>query len=67
MGVAFCKRLRISIHAPRTGSDVAQLGKTYAIQIISIHAPRTGSDESAMDKLLAKTISIHAPRTGSDK
>ena len=55
----------ISIHAPRTGSDMARHGK-MAKQGISIHAPRTGSDALATSFLSAGTISIHAPRTGSD-
>ena len=33
----------ISIHAPRTGSDMKQR-PTLAVFLISIHAPRTGSD-----------------------
>ena len=34
---------RISIHAPRTGSDIKRL--IHALfEGISIHAPRTGSD-----------------------
>ena len=33
----------ISIHAPRTGSDIVAMVDAYAEQI-SIHAPRTGSD-----------------------
>ena len=35
---------RISIHAPRTGSDRMFDGETYKTFAISIHAPRTGSD-----------------------
>ena len=38
----------ISIHAPRTGSDIAVDGKKYATGEISIHAPRTGSDAGVM-------------------
>ena len=34
---------RISIHAPRTGSDQGRRGAREGLQI-SIHAPRTGSD-----------------------
>ena len=35
--------MRISIHAPRTGSD--EFDPTfYRYKLISIHAPRTGSD-----------------------
>ena len=35
---------QISIHAPRTGSDVRAHGLQYRFIHISIHAPRTGSD-----------------------
>ena len=60
--------LLISIHAPRTGSDVASSPNTRASYTISIHAPRTGSDEEQAYKAAMKRyISIHAPRTGSDK
>ncbi len=34
----------ISIHAPRTGSDVHHMAHTVDVPVISIHAPRTGSD-----------------------
>ena len=34
----------ISIHAPRTGSDIAQNADVIHLLTISIHAPRTGSD-----------------------
>ena len=38
----------ISIHAPRTGSDVRRKdGVTYDV-LISIHAPRTGSDRAIL-------------------
>ena len=41
----FCKLFaqRISIHAPRTGSDLRGWKRKF-LQRISIHAPRTGSD-----------------------
>ena len=35
--------LRISIHAPRTGSDLSHF-HSFTHSSISIHAPRTGSD-----------------------
>ena len=35
----------ISIHAPRTGSDIVVTDVDMQIIIISIHAPRTGSDQ----------------------
>ena len=40
------RRVRISIHAPRTGSD-QHIAHILAILVISIHAPRTGSDRFA--------------------
>ena len=55
----------ISIHAPRTGSDIHWQGMDYALAI-SIHAPRTGSDRVDRNASDAEIISIHAPRTGSD-
>ena len=35
---------KISIHAPRTGSDTSRMSKLRRLGSISIHAPRTGSD-----------------------
>ena len=56
----------ISIHAPRTGSDGAEVCPAPAADI-SIHAPRTGSDSRRTDPAEdPNQISIHAPRTGSD-
>ena len=40
------QQLRISIHAPRTGSDTISVKNTAGVDIISIHAPRTGSDST---------------------
>ena len=56
---------RISIHAPRTGSDLT-LSRDGRKMSISIHAPRTGSDRVSRQGNRRKNISIHAPRTGSD-
>ena len=39
-------RVRISIHAPRVGSD-RRVGQARADDPISIHAPRVGSDSAA--------------------
>ena len=55
----------ISIHAPRTGSDVG-IPTCNTDKKISIHAPRTGSDGFNRRDANSKKISIHAPRTGSD-
>ena len=59
--------VRISIHAPRTGSDWMVNFVRHNL-CISIHAPRTGSDAFGYaDGATGNAISIHAPRTGSDK
>ena len=55
----------ISIHAPRTGSDVKNDSMDRDHRI-SIHAPRTGSDAQSRNPQRNRGISIHAPRTGSD-
>ena len=55
----------ISIHAPRTGSDVGA-DQAVRVEAISIHAPRTGSDQAHQHHQAQERISIHAPRTGSD-
>ena len=39
---------KISIHAPRTGSDHKGGDAVRLYQLISIHAPRTGSDVSGI-------------------
>ena len=56
----------ISIHAPRTGSDVRVARPIRRERHISIHAPRTGSDVDLTAAHPRQHISIHAPRTGSD-
>ena len=56
----------ISIHAPRTGSDLAADADVRHFAHISIHAPRTGSDGIGQVAFAYCSISIHAPRTGSD-
>ena len=59
--------LRISIHAPRVGSDVKTRYNALQNRYISIHAPRVGSDTGIVHRNAALTvISIHAPRVGSD-
>ena len=56
---------RISIHAPREGSDIKTADKVAAL-VISIHAPREGSDMVYTSRSVLTEISIHAPREGSD-
>ena len=58
---------RISIHAPREGSDVLPCQGCQHRRPISIHAPREGSDQYAISRRFCSSIiSIHAPREGSD-
>ena len=59
--------LRISIHAPRVGSDDQVANAIHLAYEISIHAPRVGSDKHDKNtKSQDIHISIHAPRVGSD-
>ena len=59
--------LKISIHAPREGSDQVYEVEEVCNHYISIHAPREGSDlTGTINTLSGKVISIHAPREGSD-
>ena len=57
---------RISIHAPREGSDRSVFASWHGVFFISIHAPREGSDVMQSDCDDKRNISIHAPREGSD-
>ena len=59
-------RHRISIHAPRVGSDRGALPRCRQGLSISIHAPRVGSDAVRGVLVPLRIISIHAPRVGSD-
>ena len=57
---------RISIHAPRTGSD---LPRTEGDALGTYFNPRSPHGErrgGIRERAAAPTISIHAPRTGSD-
>ena len=60
------RRRRISIHAPRVGSDRKPERNLFARKVISIHAPRVGSDAGRIAAAARQGISIHAPRVGSD-
>ena len=57
---------KISIHAPREGSDLPHELYLVAVVLISIHAPREGSDLGLLAGGQLQLISIHAPREGSD-
>ena len=57
---------KISIHAPRMGSDDGRVVGPVDGVLISIHAPRMGSDGDISAWIQLQGISIHAPRMGSD-
>ena len=61
-----CATPRISIHAPRTGSDVDVAGRRYGIKVFQSTLPARGATLRGFPALPAPEISIHAPRTGSD-
>ena len=56
---------KVSIHAPREGSDGADC-RLAAGGRVSIHAPREGSDVKNLYAGFTGGVSIHAPREGSD-
>ena len=60
-------RTLISIHAPRTGSDVvADVDGAHTVRFQST-LPARGATPVAAHQRVALLISIHAPRTGSDR
>ena len=56
----------ISIHAPRTGSDVAEALDLYDAGNFNPRSPHGERRRRTMPGGVAIFISIHAPRTGSD-
>ena len=61
------RRAKVSIHAPRAGSDYYNLVCYCKSTLVSIHAPRAGSDVVyAVPPHSQEAVSIHAPRAGSD-
>ena len=54
--------IKISIHAPREGSDFAALPGGVLSKGISIHAPREGSDPLSASALLSRGINFY-PRS----
>ena len=57
---------RISIHAPRTGSDAGALLRRVASGLFQSTLPARGATRAVRRLAVAAAISIHAPRTGSD-
>ena len=58
--------IRISIHAPRTGSDEYYQGEVSVRAIFQSTLPARGATTIAISTCGTNVISIHAPRTGSD-
>ena len=57
--------IKISIHAPRMGSDIGALSIDFLVEFQST-LPAWGATSCALVKEAACIISIHAPRMGSD-
>ena len=56
----------ISIHAPRTGSDLNQAGQPRRKEDFNPRSPHGERPETPEETGASEIISIHAPRTGSD-
>ena len=56
----------ISIHAPRTGSDMKHFYSVVGLQKFQSTLPARGATYKTTLLLDSMGISIHAPRTGSD-
>ena len=59
-------RCFISIHAPRTGSDLQRRAEIADVVVFQSTLPARGATRVACIRQHAVDISIHAPRTGSD-
>ena len=57
----------ISIHAPRTGSDVPAAVILADIRLFQSTLPARGATSARNQRTPTGAISIHAPRTGSDR
>ena len=60
------RRIGISIHAPRTGSDPGVCEAACGKARFQSTLPARGATERSKDIMDSAFISIHAPRTGSD-
>ena len=58
--------MRISIHAPRTGSDGVTMHEASLMLAFQSTLPARGATGHALANPQRGSISIHAPRTGSD-
>ena len=66
VGVDESHRGRISIHAPRMGSDMSVMRSSEYDKIFQSTLPGWGATAAAVEFEIAAEISIHAPRMGSD-
>ena len=60
------KNHRISIHAPRVGSDNSQAHKSASLHPFQSTLPVWGATSKHHHAVVVTRISIHAPRVGSD-
>ena len=58
--------VKISTHAPRTGSDNQSFLDAVRVNGFQPTLPARGATMDYVEYLTAKAISTHAPRTGSD-
>ncbi len=64
---AVFQRSKISIHAPRVGSDIWVLDKYAKVSDFNPRSPCGERREDGLYIINVGTISIHAPRVGSDR
>ena len=57
---------KISIHAPREGSDQTYFVASRPAEVFLSTLPVRGATQVSQEKRLGSRISIHAPREGSD-
>ena len=65
-GAGYFCRPPISIHAPRTGSDVRLCTPSELRRTFQSTLPARGATRCIRNHIASYRISIHAPRTGSD-
>ena len=63
---SYLNKERISIHAPRTGSDNSYIYMPLRILYFNPRSPHGERQTSRFSEYKTGRISIHAPRTGSD-
>ncbi len=66
MGAEALREQRISIHAPRAGSDFVMSAKKNGVKRFQSTLPVRGATKIEPIPYRSDYISIHAPRAGSD-